>query len=170
MKAGVKLVVSDIFINNLDTVGTPLTLLDPVSGEANLLNNDATVGLGRPLELGFRLFLGLYGEGESLENVVVGGVAAATVCCSSPWSCAHGTDHNILLDFKSDSEDIENDLTITLSMDSLEILLEALLMVSEDNLMQFPIRGRFSSINRLRRDPVSSRAMLISRLWFCGQI
>ena len=78
--------------------------------------------------------------------------------------------HNILLDFTSDSEDIENDLTITLSMDSLEILLEALLMVSEDNLMQFPIRGRFSSINRLHRDPVLSRVMLISRLWFCGQI
>ena len=73
-KAGIQLGVSDLFINNIDTLGAPVTLLQPVNGEAHLLSNDATLGLGRPLEIGFNLFMGLFGEGKPLDG-------ASFVCC-----------------------------------------------------------------------------------------
>lgn len=71
LRAGIKLLASDLFVNNLDTFGAPVTLLDPLKGEAHLLNNDATLGVSRRLEIGLRLFLGLYGDGKLLEDARV---------------------------------------------------------------------------------------------------
>ena len=71
LRVGIKVSLSDVFINNLDSFGAPLTLLDPVNGEAHVLRNDATVGLVRPLELGFRFFFGLYGEGTPQDGAMV---------------------------------------------------------------------------------------------------
>jgi len=72
LKAGIKLDLSELSINNIDSFGVPLSLFDPVDGEAYMLNNSATIGVGRPLELAFRFFLGFYGEddAEPIENDV----------------------------------------------------------------------------------------------------
>jgi hypothetical protein len=58
-----RLRVYDAYINNLDTIGTPLTVLEPVNQQPHLLNNSAGIGLSRPLELGTRFFFGLSNDG-----------------------------------------------------------------------------------------------------------
>jgi hypothetical protein len=61
----------DAYINNLDTIGTPLTVLEPVNQQPYQLNNSAGIGLSRPLELGIRFFLGLSNDGMSIVSVLV---------------------------------------------------------------------------------------------------
>jgi hypothetical protein len=64
LDANVRFRASDFRIDNVDTVGEPLAVLEPVGGEAHQLNNTATFGGGdRPLHFGVRLFL-LIGDGE----------------------------------------------------------------------------------------------------------
>lgn len=66
--ADVAIRASDFFVNNLDTFGVPLTLLDPINGQQYLLNNSATVGLSHPFEIGLRFFLGLYSKGKPSQS------------------------------------------------------------------------------------------------------
>jgi hypothetical protein len=61
LDARIQIRANDAYIHNLDTVGSPLTLLKPVNGSAFLLDNNATAGSRRPLILGIRLFFGMYG-------------------------------------------------------------------------------------------------------------
>jgi hypothetical protein len=64
LDANVQFRASDFRIDNIDTVGEPLAVLDPVDGEAHQLNNTATFGgIDRPLHFGVRLFI-LIGDGE----------------------------------------------------------------------------------------------------------
>jgi hypothetical protein len=70
LDAKVRLRAYGAYINNLDTVGTPLSILEPIEEEANLLNNSAGIGLNRPLQLGIRLFFGLSNEGKSAFRIV----------------------------------------------------------------------------------------------------
>ena len=53
----------DIYINNIDSVGVPLTFLEPLQNEPYLVYNDVSVGVDRPLRFGFRLFLGISNGG-----------------------------------------------------------------------------------------------------------
>jgi hypothetical protein len=66
LDANFQLRIYDAYINNLDTLGAPLSILDPVAGEAHLLNNSATIGLGHPLQLGVRFLLGISNDGMFL--------------------------------------------------------------------------------------------------------
>ena len=67
LDAQVQLRASDFQINNLDTIGAPLSFLNPIDGEAYKLNNTATLGGGdRPVHLAIRLFVSLLGDGKYL--------------------------------------------------------------------------------------------------------
>lgn len=68
LDAQVHIRVNDMFIDNLDTVGAPLALLDPVSGSPHQLNNSASIGIGRPLRFGFRFLFKLSGGGTEIFN------------------------------------------------------------------------------------------------------
>jgi hypothetical protein len=71
LDANVRFRASDFRIHNLDTLGSPLAVFEPIDGEPHQLNNTATFGGGdRPLHFGIRLFL-LIGNGE----------------CKSPMCC-----------------------------------------------------------------------------------
>lgn len=56
IKARLGLRVSDVHVENLDTVGSPLSLLKPLDNEGHVLNNVATIGVGKPVRFGARLF------------------------------------------------------------------------------------------------------------------
>jgi hypothetical protein len=66
LDATVELKAYDARIENLDSVGEPLVLLDPVLNEPHLLNNTATFGVGpSPLRLGIKFMFALLADGKS---------------------------------------------------------------------------------------------------------
>jgi hypothetical protein len=65
LDANIKLRASDARIDNLDTLGSPLTFLAPVMDQAHELNNTATFGAAdRPLRFAVRLLFSLIGDGK----------------------------------------------------------------------------------------------------------
>lgn len=62
--AGVSFSISDIRVENVDTVGIPFSLLDPVKDAASLLNNTATIGTTDPLRLILSILLKIETDGE----------------------------------------------------------------------------------------------------------
>jgi hypothetical protein len=65
LDANVQLRASDFQIDNLDTLGSPLSFLAPLNAEAYKLNNTAAFGGGdRTLHLAMRLFVSLIGDGK----------------------------------------------------------------------------------------------------------
>ena len=64
--------LSDVRVQNLDSVGQPLFLLQPVLGQASALNNSISVGVGQsPLRLEGTVFLALSDDNElNLRNEV----------------------------------------------------------------------------------------------------
>ena len=55
----------DAKVDNLNTVGAPLELFDGIIGEAYMLNNTITAGVGeKPLRFSSKLLLSLEGDGE----------------------------------------------------------------------------------------------------------
>ena len=66
LNAQVRLRASDARIDKLDSVGSPLELIQMVLNEPNQINNTATFGVAnRPLSFAVRLFLSLVGDGKS---------------------------------------------------------------------------------------------------------
>ena len=63
LQAVVDLKVYDAYLKDLDTIGQPLSLLDPVDRSGYEVDNMATFGLGRPVELGVHLFILIAGDG-----------------------------------------------------------------------------------------------------------
>ncbi|GAX20731.1 hypothetical protein FisN_7Hh041 [Fistulifera solaris] len=68
LDADVHFRVFDIYAENLDTMGEPLSLLDTVQGEAHLINNVATVGVNKPLRAGAKINLQMDGSGVSIDD------------------------------------------------------------------------------------------------------
>lgn len=64
LDTAVQLRVFDVFADNLDTVGEPLSLLETVQGEAHMLKNVATVGVDRPLRAGAKIAFQVKGSGK----------------------------------------------------------------------------------------------------------
>lgn len=58
----------DAYIANLDTVGDPLSILNPVKNEESLLNNTACIGVGNPLILGSKFLIGIKGDTTEIRN------------------------------------------------------------------------------------------------------
>ena len=66
LEADIKLRVTDMKVENVDTIKEPLVLLDPINDQPHTLNNTATVGLeldDRPLSLSMRLFISIITAG-----------------------------------------------------------------------------------------------------------
>ena len=62
-KATVEVRAFDAAIENIDTVGEPLTLLNPVQNEPNVLDNTATFGVGKdPLRASVGFLISIMGE------------------------------------------------------------------------------------------------------------
>jgi hypothetical protein len=97
--------VQDAYFNNLDTIGYPVSLLDPVVNQPSYLNNTARIGVRDPLQLGARFYLHISGSGQEIENEI-------------------------------DAE---------LSMAELSMVLTALLRLSEDRFLTFPVRDLVST-------------------------
>ena len=66
LAAAIELGVSNLKVSKLDTIGTPLRVLQPVKGESIVLNNAAAIGTGpEPLRTEFRLLI--RGKGNDIE-------------------------------------------------------------------------------------------------------
>jgi len=66
LNAAIELGVSDVRISNLDSLGAPIKVLQPVYGESSVVNNTATIGAGPdPLKAEFRLLI--KGKGDEIE-------------------------------------------------------------------------------------------------------
>ena len=128
LDAKVRLRAYDAYINNLDTIGTPLTILEPINGAPTLLNNSAQIGVNRTLQLGIRFVFGISDEGTDKIYFYK---------CSPLSKLSHVSCFSYL------DSDIENDLEVNLDMKSLEVLLTALATVSEKALTAFPVQGKY---------------------------
>jgi hypothetical protein len=65
LDAQVELKAYDARIENLNSVGAPFFLVDPVLNEPHLLNNTATFGVGsNPLRLGIKFMFALLADGK----------------------------------------------------------------------------------------------------------
>ena len=66
LAAAIELGVFDLKVSNLDSIGTPLRVLQPVKGESSVLNNTALIGAGsESLRTEFRLLI--KGKGNDIE-------------------------------------------------------------------------------------------------------
>jgi len=66
LNAVVEIAVSDVRLSSLDSIGAPIRLLQPVEGEASILNNSVSVGVGPDaLRVSFKLFVA--GEGDDVK-------------------------------------------------------------------------------------------------------
>ena len=66
--AQVALRAYDAYIEHLDTIGSPLSVLVPVNLQPNQLNNTASAGVGNPLRLGGRFAVELLSDGTTIKN------------------------------------------------------------------------------------------------------
>lgn len=64
---GIALRASDVRIENLDSVGNPFSLLDPVNDMPSILNNTATIGTGQPVRVGVNLFVDITSQGTDIS-------------------------------------------------------------------------------------------------------
>jgi len=104
LEADIQLRLSDVQIENLDTITEPLSLLETVDTEPYLLKNEATIGLelgDRPLSVSMRLFMSI-----------------AT----------------------ADDGKIENDVEVRLDMETMNLVLAALLKIAKQRLYEFPVK------------------------------
>ena len=115
----------DVYVNNVDSVGVPLVLFDPLNGEPHQLNNSATIGVNEPLEIGARFYFMLRDDGKCVVFVVISLNAVFT---------NNNTDTTI-----------ENELDVSIGLDTLSVLLTAFGKVSERAFLGFPVRGEFIS-------------------------
>lgn len=76
LDALVNLRLYDVFVRNVDTVGSPLAILEPLQGDGSVLNNFATFGKAgsEPVQLGFQLFMSLSDDNQSVRNDFAVGV------------------------------------------------------------------------------------------------
>ncbi|KAL7427314.1 hypothetical protein ACHAXH_001630 [Discostella pseudostelligera] len=74
LNADIEIGISDLRISNLDSLGSPITMLQPVSGESSVLNNSAMIAAGsEPLRAELRLFIKANGSGlDVLDDFVLG--------------------------------------------------------------------------------------------------
>jgi hypothetical protein len=59
----IRLRIFDLYLNNVNTLGVPLTIFEPVNDEPYLVQNEASIGINRTLRFGFRFFLGITNSG-----------------------------------------------------------------------------------------------------------
>lgn len=100
LDALINLRLYDAYVRNLDTVGAPLSILEPIEGKDTELSNTATFGKSEPVQVGFQFYISV----------------------SDPNS------------------EIRNDLSVGVDLDSIFVLVDALLKLSEDRFFTIPVR------------------------------
>ena len=66
LNAAISLAIKDVQLSNLDSIASPVRVLQPIKGESSMLNNTARIGVGPdPLRVSFTLFVS--GEGDELQ-------------------------------------------------------------------------------------------------------
>jgi hypothetical protein len=61
---GIAFRISDLRVENIDTIGNPFSLMDPVEDKPNLINNTVTIGVGEPLRIGAKVLVDVSNEGK----------------------------------------------------------------------------------------------------------
>jgi len=80
LNAAIELGVSNVRISNLDSLGAPIKVLQPVYGESSVVNNTATIGAGPdPLKAEFRLLIKGKGDDIEVHNDLVLGLSLQNV-------------------------------------------------------------------------------------------
>jgi len=75
LNADIELGISDLRISNLDSLGSPITVLQPVLGESSVLNNSATIAAGsEALRTELRLLFKADGSDLEVHNDLVMGL------------------------------------------------------------------------------------------------
>ena len=124
LDANVQLRASDARVDNLDTIVSPLAVLEAVDGEAHELNNTVTFGVtDRPLRFAVRFLFSLIGDGKisiCSQNFFFGRLLNAP--------------------FRSLDMQIRNDLDISLDLSNANVVLQAMLKVAESSFYTFPLR------------------------------
>jgi hypothetical protein len=72
LDANIQLRASDARVENLNTIGSPLELLEAIMNEPHQLNNTVTFGVAdRPVRLAVRFLLSLMGDGKWRMAIVL---------------------------------------------------------------------------------------------------
>ena len=100
LDALINLRLYDAYVRNLDTVGSPLSVLEPIQDKANELGNTALFGKNDPVQVGFQFYISIS-------------------------------------DAKSE---IRNDLSVGVDLDSVLVMIDALLKMSEDRFLTMAVR------------------------------
>ena len=66
LNAAISVAIKDVKLENIDSIGSPVRILQPVHGESSILNNTASMGVGeKPARVAFTLFVA--GEGDQIQ-------------------------------------------------------------------------------------------------------
>ena len=118
---------SDAKIENLDTIRSPLNLLE-ATRDPYLLNNTAGMGVAiRPLHLAMRLLIAFNGDGKS--SILTTG----DLVIEDPFS--RGSLFPI-----SDDIQVRNEVDLSLDLSKISVMLKSMMMVSESSFFNFPLR------------------------------
>jgi hypothetical protein len=78
LNADISLAIKDVRLENLDTIGSPVRILQPLYGESTLLNNSVSLGVGDPLRVAFILVVNGEGDEIQVENELELGLSLST--------------------------------------------------------------------------------------------
>eukprot|EP00581_Thalassiosira_minuscula_P006165 CAMPEP_0183743138 /NCGR_PEP_ID=MMETSP0737-20130205/65061_1 /TAXON_ID=385413 /ORGANISM="Thalassiosira miniscula, Strain CCMP1093" /LENGTH=2172 /DNA_ID=CAMNT_0025978745 /DNA_START=179 /DNA_END=6698 /DNA_ORIENTATION=+ len=80
LNAAIELGVFDVRVSNIDSLGAPIKLLQPVKGEASAIDNNASIGVGSdPLRAEIRLLIKGKGNEIEVHNELVLGLSLKDV-------------------------------------------------------------------------------------------
>ena len=79
LNAAIELSMKDVMITNIDTLGAPITLLQPMKGESSVLNNSGSIGVSKPLRASFTLKIKGEGDEVKVNNELELGISLSSV-------------------------------------------------------------------------------------------
>ncbi|KAL7428836.1 hypothetical protein ACHAXM_001427 [Skeletonema potamos] len=79
LDAAIELSMKDLKVYNLDTLGAPVTLLQPIKGESSVLNNSASIGVSDALRTSFTLKINGEGDDIKVNNELELGISLSSV-------------------------------------------------------------------------------------------
>lgn len=121
--------IFDAYVQNLDTIETPIQVLEPVMGEANILNNSISIGVdSKPVRLSAKLLISLSDEGKlySPSSFLL------LLWIHNVYSC--------LLIPLLENLNIRNEVGVSLDLTSAKVCLLVLLQILEQPFFAVPLR------------------------------
>jgi hypothetical protein len=139
-QATIRLRVYDIYLNNIDSLGVPLTILEPVENEPYSLYNEASIGVDRPLRFGFRFFLGITNDGMYHNQNSIFVPRLLNVC---HYCLVHHNSFILYFLLHISDNDVANDVEVFMDFTSLQAMFTLFAKVSERAFMIFPLHGEY---------------------------